>query len=74
MDMRAGIAPSWFRYPVESPGAKARQDGAGGLSGGVWVPLQRAAPGAHSAMLGEGKARRRTGLRLRLGDPLATRA
>ena len=74
MDMRAGIAPSRFRYPVEPPGAKAWQDGAGGPSGRAWVPLLRAAPAARSAMLGEGKEKRRTGIRLRLGDPLATRA
>lgn len=77
MDMRAGIAPSWFQNPEEPPvppGRKAWQDGGRRTFLGRLGPPAARGPGARSAMLGEGKERRRPGLWLRLGAPPVTRA
>lgn len=72
--MRPEIAPSWFRYRPIPRGEKHGRMGVERLSGGAWVPPAARGPGARPAMLGEGKARRRPGLWLRLGAPPATRA
>lgn len=74
MDMPAEIEPSWFRYRRSPPAEKHGRMGVERLSGGAWVPPAARGPGARSAVLGEGNARRRPGLWLRLGAPPATRA